>query len=175
MFTLTMKNTPALQTNSITEDHHRKTCWCIRVGEAPEVSSRATPPPSWTAAEEEAKHILRYFRSVTQSSRSSLITVIFVIIDIILGFCGEGARVSRISPGGTKSLIHRYFEKKNSCSRIRYDRYSCCQHHLQLRIFHHHHHGDAKCYWQTSVLREWILKVREVKMKKILFHFLFEK
>ena len=27
----------------------------------------------------------------------------------------------------------------------------------------------------TSVLREWILKVREVKVKKILFHFLFEK
>ena len=112
MFTLTMKNTPALQTNSITEDHHRKTCWCIRVGEAPEVSSRATPPPSWTAAEEEAKHILRYFRSVTQSSRSSLITVIFVIIDIILGFRGEEARVSRMSLGGSKSLIHRYFEKR---------------------------------------------------------------
>ena len=28
---------------------------------------------------------------------------------------------------------------------------------------------------QHSVLREWILKVREVKVKKILFHFLFEK
>ena len=26
-----------------------------------------------------------------------------------------------------------------------------------------------------SVLREWIMKVREVKVKKILFHFLFEK